>query len=209
MPLSFADATAAAIPLHMLDEHSVGDWISAQDTATQTWANACGFAGALGQILVCPGADGIALAAIGYGTAHARVRGQAALVGTKAQRSAGGGAACGACYGMRCGPMGRLPLAAAASGGRAGASSMRKAKRTVAYSTVNWGSRARAAAPSAITLSQRPHHPLDRDARPNSEHTFGQLSRFQLAAAAVVVLRALAAVGGGFDGRGADAAARL
>jgi leucyl aminopeptidase len=85
MPLSFADATAAAIPLHMLDEHSVGDWISAQDTATQTWANACGFAGALGQILVCPGADGIALAAIGYGTAHARARGRFHLASAAAK----------------------------------------------------------------------------------------------------------------------------
>ena len=85
MPLSFADATAAAIPLHMLDEHSVGDWISAQDTATQTWANACGFAGALGQILVCPGVDGIALAAIGYGNAHARARGRFHLASAAAK----------------------------------------------------------------------------------------------------------------------------
>ena len=76
MPLSFADATASAIPLHLLDEDTFDSWLFTQDTATQTWAETCGFTGALGQILVCPGPNGIDLAAIGYGTAQARARGR-------------------------------------------------------------------------------------------------------------------------------------
>ncbi len=76
MPLSFATDTTAPIPLHLLDEDAVADWRAAQDAATQRWASANGFSGALGQVLICPGPDGIAMAAVGYGTDATRARGR-------------------------------------------------------------------------------------------------------------------------------------
>ncbi|MEL6450549.1 MAG: leucyl aminopeptidase family protein [Pseudomonadota bacterium] len=76
MPLAFAAPSAAALPLHLLDESAVAGWLAGQDTATQAWAEAQGFSGALGQVLVCPGAAGIAQVAVGYGTAQARARGR-------------------------------------------------------------------------------------------------------------------------------------
>lgn len=76
MPLSFAAAADNPIPLHVLDEDAVVDWLSEQDDATQKWASANGFSGALGQTLICPGPDGIAMAAIGYGNAASRARGR-------------------------------------------------------------------------------------------------------------------------------------
>jgi leucyl aminopeptidase len=74
MTLSFAADTGDAIPLHLLDEAGASDWLAAQDAATQNWASANGFNGALGQYLACPGPDGIAMAAVGYGTAQSRAR---------------------------------------------------------------------------------------------------------------------------------------
>ncbi|WP_223421054.1 leucyl aminopeptidase family protein [Tateyamaria pelophila] len=76
MPLSFAADADNAIPLHVLDEGAVDDWMSRQDGATQNWASANGFSGALGQTLICPGPDGIAMAVIGYGNATSRARGR-------------------------------------------------------------------------------------------------------------------------------------
>lgn len=76
MPLSLATDTTDAIPLHLLDEGAVANWLSGQDDATQSWASANGFSGALGQTLVCPGPDGIAMAAVGYGSDTTRARGR-------------------------------------------------------------------------------------------------------------------------------------
>lgn len=76
MPLSFAAPTDNAIPLHLLDEDAVDAWVLDQDGATQNWASAHGFTGAIGQVLICPGPDGIAMAAIGYGTTASRARGR-------------------------------------------------------------------------------------------------------------------------------------
>lgn len=76
MPLSFAATTDDAIPLYVLGEDAASDWLSAQDETTLNWANANGFTGGLGQILICPGPDGIAMAAIGYGNSSSRSRGR-------------------------------------------------------------------------------------------------------------------------------------
>ncbi|WP_420012526.1 leucyl aminopeptidase family protein [Tateyamaria sp.] len=76
MPLSFATDPTDAIPLHLLDEDNASKWIAAQDEATQNWAKVNGFTGGLGQVLVCPGPNGIALCAAGYGTEAARARGR-------------------------------------------------------------------------------------------------------------------------------------
>jgi leucyl aminopeptidase len=74
MTLSFAADTGDAIPLHLLDEAGASDWLTSQDAATQNWASANGFTGALGQSLAWAGPDGIAMAAVGYGTAKSRAR---------------------------------------------------------------------------------------------------------------------------------------
>jgi leucyl aminopeptidase len=85
MPLSFAADPTDAIPLHLLDEAATPAWLSDQDEATRNWAEANGFTGALGQVLVCPGPMGIALAAAGYGTDAARARGRFHLAGAAAR----------------------------------------------------------------------------------------------------------------------------
>ncbi|WP_299147180.1 M17 family metallopeptidase [uncultured Tateyamaria sp.] len=76
MPLTFAAPDAAAIPLHLLAEDAVQPWLDTQSDTVKHWASAQGFTGAIGQALTCPGADGISVAAIGYGTAATRKRGR-------------------------------------------------------------------------------------------------------------------------------------
>lgn len=85
MPLSFAPADDHTIPLHLLDEIDVADWIDAQSDDVRAWAEAYDFNGALGQSLVFPGPNGVALAAIGYGTDKSRARGRFHLARGAAQ----------------------------------------------------------------------------------------------------------------------------
>ncbi|WP_299371665.1 M17 family metallopeptidase [uncultured Tateyamaria sp.] len=89
MTLAFADPDPSAIPLHLLDEAAFDTWADAQDAPTRAWVTAQGFKGALGQVLTCPGPDGIALAAIGYGTAPARARGRFHLAAGAARLPSG------------------------------------------------------------------------------------------------------------------------
>ncbi len=75
MPLSFADATDDAIPLHVVAEDDLQDWLADQPDTARTWIEAQGFTGRLGQAVAVPGADGLPLlAAAGYGSAKSRRR---------------------------------------------------------------------------------------------------------------------------------------
>ncbi|WP_299139270.1 M17 family metallopeptidase [uncultured Tateyamaria sp.] len=89
MTLAFAATDPSAIPLHLLDEEAAHHWIDTQNDATRAWATAQGFTGALGQVLTCPGPDGIACAAIGYGTPATRARGRFHLAAGAARLPAG------------------------------------------------------------------------------------------------------------------------
>ncbi|WP_415404913.1 leucyl aminopeptidase family protein [Tateyamaria sp. SN3-11] len=89
MTLAFAASDPTAIPLHLLDERDVPAWIEGLDARTQAWVRAQGFTGAIGQTLTCPGADGIAVAAIGYGSAKSRARGRFHLAAGASRLPAG------------------------------------------------------------------------------------------------------------------------
>ena len=72
MTLTFASKTDATIPLHLIEK---SDTLSALPKSAQTWADANGFDGGLGQCLVVPSASGgIQMALIGLGTAKTRKR---------------------------------------------------------------------------------------------------------------------------------------
>ncbi len=67
--MTTASAPAAPLPLHVLLPGRFESWLAAQPAAVQAWANAQGFAGTPGSLLLLPGADGLAGAAIGVGDA--------------------------------------------------------------------------------------------------------------------------------------------
>ena len=77
MGLSFATEAKGAIPLHVVEQGGLDDWIAAQPERVAAWVRAAGFTGGLGKILLVPGEDGgLAMAVAGYGTADARARGR-------------------------------------------------------------------------------------------------------------------------------------
>ncbi len=76
MPL-IASVNSHAIPLVLVDPAGFSGWLSAQDSASRTWATASGFAAGLGEILVLPDREGsIREVLYGWGTARARSRGR-------------------------------------------------------------------------------------------------------------------------------------
>ncbi|MFD2739656.1 leucyl aminopeptidase family protein [Sulfitobacter aestuarii] len=82
MSLSLRAATADAIPLHVLAEEALEDWLAAQDDTTRNAVAAFGFTGGLGQALALTDAQGgIAMALVGYGTEQSRSRGRFHLAG--------------------------------------------------------------------------------------------------------------------------------
>ncbi|WP_435310370.1 leucyl aminopeptidase family protein [Primorskyibacter sedentarius] len=80
MKLSFAEDSAKALPLTLLEPGDLPGWLEAQDASTRAWVEASSFAGTLGQALVIPGEGGAPAAALaGYGTQAQRGRGRFAL----------------------------------------------------------------------------------------------------------------------------------
>ena len=75
MPATFASPSDATLPLHVVAQDSLADWLSCQPVAVQTWVNSQPFSGAIGQVLSIPNPDGTPLMAlIGYGTPATRQR---------------------------------------------------------------------------------------------------------------------------------------
>ena len=75
MPLAFAEPTDAAIPIHVVAADAVDAALARLTTEGRAWAQAQGFAGALGQVLTLPDAQGdIAQVLVGYGTPAKRAR---------------------------------------------------------------------------------------------------------------------------------------
>lgn len=76
---AFADVTAASRPLYVVGTNGLEGFLAGQDAATQGWLKGAGFAAALGDLRLIPGADGVAAAVIGFGTAATRARQRFAL----------------------------------------------------------------------------------------------------------------------------------
>ncbi len=67
--LAYTGSSADARPLHVLERGQLAAWRERQPPAVQAWLDAQGFAAAPGSLLLLPGADGLAGAAIGIGDA--------------------------------------------------------------------------------------------------------------------------------------------
>ena len=77
MGLTFATAAEGAIPLHVIEQDRLDDWLAGQPERVAKWVRVAGFAGALGKVLMVPGEDGrLEMAVVGYGTSEARARGR-------------------------------------------------------------------------------------------------------------------------------------
>ena len=77
MPLAFAAASDAAIPLHVIDADDLDDRLGTLPELAQAWAKSQDFKGSLGQVVTVPdGAGEIAMGLIGYGSAAKRERGR-------------------------------------------------------------------------------------------------------------------------------------
>lgn len=79
MTLAFADAAAPSRPLYVVPADGVGGFLADQPAAMRDWLHASDFKGALGDIRLLPGTDGVAGAVIGHGTATTRARGRFGL----------------------------------------------------------------------------------------------------------------------------------
>ena len=90
MIAEFVEDSADAIPLHVVAEDQLDAWMAEVPEQARAWAKAQGFAGALGQALALPDANGgIAQALIGYGTEKSRARGRFHLANGAAKLPAG------------------------------------------------------------------------------------------------------------------------
>lgn len=77
MPLSFADPTDDAIPVHVVTPDDLDAALKGLSAQSRAWSEAQGFTAALGEVLILPEGDGqIAGVLVGYGTPARRARGR-------------------------------------------------------------------------------------------------------------------------------------
>ncbi len=75
MTLSFAQPSDTSVPLHVVAQPDLDDWLAGQSDHIRNWVAANGFKGALGQVLTVPSTEGGAgFALAGYGTEGKRAR---------------------------------------------------------------------------------------------------------------------------------------
>jgi len=67
LPNGFTDSSSSALPLHVLERGQFGHWRESLSPALQSWVDAQQFSAAPGALLLLPGENGIAAAAIGIG----------------------------------------------------------------------------------------------------------------------------------------------
>ncbi len=89
MTLAFADPMAPSRPLHVVPADGLVAFLATQNQNLQAWLTDSGFAGALGDLRLLPGADGVAGAVVGFGTAQSRARLRFGLVKAVAGLPAG------------------------------------------------------------------------------------------------------------------------
>ncbi len=77
MPMTFAPADAASIPLFIIESSDLARWLSGQPEHVSNWLDALGFAANLGQVYLIPDLSGAPkLAVFGYGDEKSRSRGR-------------------------------------------------------------------------------------------------------------------------------------
>ena len=82
MSAHFADPTHTSIPLYLIAQDQLSDWLKTQSGPVAAWVDINGFTGGLGQALAMPNPDGtIQCALAGYGTPSTRERGRFHLAG--------------------------------------------------------------------------------------------------------------------------------
>ncbi len=74
--LTFAPETPDTRDLHLVSKDSLSDWCATLDADTRSWVESAGFRAAKGEVLLVPGAGGVALAAGGLGDAKDAARGR-------------------------------------------------------------------------------------------------------------------------------------
>ena len=74
MPPAFAEPSAAARPVHVVPADGLAAFMTTQSPTIQGWLRDSGFSGALGELRLLPGDDGVAGAVVGFGTAQSRAR---------------------------------------------------------------------------------------------------------------------------------------
>lgn len=75
MPLAFVEPTETAIPIHVVEADALEDALAKLPPEGQSWAEAQGFAGSLGQVLTVPDPQGrVSQVLVGYGSAAKRAR---------------------------------------------------------------------------------------------------------------------------------------
>lgn len=79
MTPAFAESTAISRPLYVVAAEDLAGFLQGQSEAVRGWLAGQGFEAALGDLRLIPGADGVAAAVIGFGTAKTRARQRFAL----------------------------------------------------------------------------------------------------------------------------------
>ena len=75
MSVSFADPDTDPVPLHIVEQGGIDDWLADKSPDIAAWVKASGFTGAIGQAVAVPGADGtVSMALAGYGNDTTRSR---------------------------------------------------------------------------------------------------------------------------------------
>lgn len=85
----FADPSADCRPLHVVPADGLAAFLATQSLAVQAWLTDSGFAGALGDLRLLPGPDGVVGAVVGFGNAQTRARQRFGLVKAVAGLPAG------------------------------------------------------------------------------------------------------------------------
>ncbi|WP_282119745.1 leucyl aminopeptidase family protein [Ruegeria atlantica] len=75
MTLSFASPSEPSVPLHVISQPDLDNWLQNQPSHIASWVEANGFTGAMGQALLIPQSDGAPeMALAGYGNSNKRAR---------------------------------------------------------------------------------------------------------------------------------------
>ncbi len=90
MPPTFAPRDDRTLPLHVIDKDNCPKWLQERPDRLRSWAEANGFDGSAGKVLVVPDADGRPVMALaGYGSAADRARKRFILAQAAARLPAG------------------------------------------------------------------------------------------------------------------------
>ena len=85
-PMAFVPETSTAIDLHLVNTEDLEAWTDMQPRRVRTWLDSLGFSAKPGEVALVPDSDGgMALAAIGRGTARERARQRFCFGGARAK----------------------------------------------------------------------------------------------------------------------------